>query len=105
MTQGRPNIQYKDLVILATLLGYGNPLITDEIGNFICKIFPYFATLEGPAKKKWKSSICHVISVPAQESHGQLVEKEILSKVKLSKEEKTKKNAKGQTNFAYGMYF
>ena len=54
MTQGRPNIQYKDLVILATLLGYGNPLITDEIGIFICKIFPYFATLEGPAKKNGK---------------------------------------------------
>ena len=106
MTQGRPNIPYKDLVILATLLGYGGDLlITDEIGNFICEIFPYFATLEGPAKTKWKSSIRHVISVPAQESRGQLVEKEILSKVKLSEEELTKKNAKGQTEFGYGMYF
>ena len=105
MNPERPKISYKDLVILATLLGYGDSLITDEIGNFICEIFPYFATLEGPAKTKWKSSIRHVISVPAQESRGQLVEKEILSKVKLSEEEKTKKNAKGQTDFAYGMYF
>ena len=106
MNKQRPNIQYKDLVILATLLGYGgDPLITDEIGNFICKIFPYFATLEGQAKTKWKSSIRHVISVPAHESRGQLVEKEILSKVKLSEEEKIKKNAKGKTDFAYGIYF
>ena len=50
---GRPNIQYKDLVILATLLGYGDILITDEICKFICEILPYFATLEGPAKTKW----------------------------------------------------
>ena len=52
-----------------------------------------------------KSSIRHTISVPAQGSQGQLVEKEILSKVKLSKEELIKRNAKGKSEYAYGMYF
>ena len=51
--QERPNIPYKDLVIVATLLGKGNILLVDEICKIICDILPYFTTLEGPEKTKW----------------------------------------------------